>query len=128
MRVGLLGRDPGVVSTQLTIPVAVAGVGVHVVPGKVTVAPLSTPEQLTVRAVVPLDGLGLVLHAGAAGGTLSMVLVVGLDVAPVAGLVWVTDTTEPLAGVGLGIHENVPSACTVVIHRVLPDESLTVIV
>ena len=87
LSVGLLGNDPGVVSTQLTIPVAVAGDGVHVVPGRVTVAPFSTPVQLTVRAVVPLDGLGLVVHTGAGGGTLSMVLVVGLDVAPVAGLV-----------------------------------------
>ena len=87
MRVGLLGSDPGVVSTQLTIPVAVAGDGVQVVPGRIIVAPFSTPVQLTVRAVVPLDGLGLVVHTGAAGGTLSIVLVVGLEVAPVAGLV-----------------------------------------
>ena len=38
----------GVIKVHVTVPLAVAGVGVHVVPGIVTVSPGVTPVQTTV--------------------------------------------------------------------------------
>jgi hypothetical protein len=73
---GIVGpvRVPGVVSVQVTLPVASAGVGIQVVPGIVTVAPGSTPIHVTTTAVVPFDGLGTAEHTGATGGVISITL------------------------------------------------------
>ena len=62
---GPVGGTAGLVGTQTTIPVAVAGVGVQVVPGIVTVLPGVTPVQVTVL-------LTAVVHVGATGGVMSL--------------------------------------------------------
>ena len=94
----------------MTIPIAVAGVGTQVVPGRLTVVPGSTAVHVTTTAVVPLDGLGVAVHVGAAGAIESTVVVAGPLVNPVVGLLWVAVMTAPLAGVTAGIHDQVPSA------------------
>ena len=59
------GVTAGLVGVQITIPVAVAGVGVHVVPGRVTTLPGVTPLHVTVLVVD-------VTQVGGVGGVISL--------------------------------------------------------
>jgi hypothetical protein len=95
----------GVTRVQVTIPVEVAGLGTQVVPGRVTVSPGVTPVHLTVLSA-------WAVQVGATGGVWSTTTVVGAEVVPVVGLVWVTVSTVPLAGMVAGIHDHVPLAAT----------------
>jgi hypothetical protein len=94
----------GLTRVQVTVPVDVAGVGAHVVPGIVTVSPGVTPVQVTVL-------LALVTQVGATGGVWSTVTLVGGDAFP-WGSVVVTVITVPLAGIVAGIQDHVPLAAT----------------
>jgi hypothetical protein len=112
----------GVTRVQVTIPVEVAGDGVQVVPGRVTVSPGVTRVQVTVL-------LALVIHTGATGGVWSTVTLVGADTLP-WGSVAVTVSTVPLAGVVAGIQDHVPLAATTGfgVHTGLPAASTILIV
>ena len=120
MGVPLAGTGAGV---QLNVPAAVAVVEHRVVPAAsftVTVEPGSA-EPVTGEPSVTLT-------TGAAGATVSLVVVVGVDTLPV-GSVAVTVNGVPLAGAVAGIHVNapVPAAATAV-HNVVPAGSFTVTV
>ena len=60
------------IPVQLTMLVASAGVGVQLILGIVSTAPLSTPVQVVVTLVPLFAGFGRVLHTGAVGGMTSM--------------------------------------------------------
>ena len=66
---------PGVFGVQVTIPLAVAGLGVHVAPGIDTVSPGVVPVHVTLP-------LGAVVHTGAVGGIWSTTIVDGPDTLP----------------------------------------------
>lgn len=67
---GLLERS---VPIQVTIPVASAGAGEQVRPGRVTVAPDSVPVQVTVVAPLVVDGDAV--HVGTTGAVVSTTLI-----------------------------------------------------
>ena len=72
---GPTGVRLGLVGVQVTIPLAEAGVGVQVVPGRVTVSPGVTPLQVTVLLLA-------VVHVGAVGGIVSTVTFTGAETDP----------------------------------------------
>jgi hypothetical protein len=88
------------IRVQVTFPVAVACEGLQIVPGKVIVAPVSTPVQETVLS-------WFTTQVGTAGGVLSTVKLVGPEVIP-CGSVWVTFNIVPFGGVVVGVHDQVP--------------------
>jgi hypothetical protein len=128
--IGLLGNVPGVVSVQTTIPVAVAGLGVQVVPGRVIVAPGSTLVQVTITAVVPLDGLGVAVHVGAVGATLSIVITTGNagETFPAGSVAKAFKGLAPIGSGVVGVIDQVPSGRTVVVPITVPAAFLIVIV
>jgi hypothetical protein len=103
-------NDPGVSSVQTTVPVAVAGVGVQVVPGIVTVSLGVTDVHVTVLGVVveavhvgAIGGVTSLMYGTDAGVTLpagSFTVAVGLD-GNVPGVVSV-HLTIPVASAGVG--------------------------
>ena len=60
------------VPVHVTVPEAVAGDGVHVIPERVTVDPASTPERERVTVVPELAGDGeILITLGVDGGVVS---------------------------------------------------------
>jgi hypothetical protein len=79
---------------------------------------------------VPLIGLPLVgLTTGGVGGTVSTVIgvVVGVEVLPARSVAVVDRVCVPSVNGVVGVIDQVPSGLTVVVPRVLPNSSLTVI-
>ena len=62
----------GLVAVQVTVP-PVEGEGVQRVPGMVRISPVAVGVQVNTTAVVLLDGFGLAVQVGTAGGSVSTV-------------------------------------------------------
>lgn len=129
--------------TQSTVPLAVAGVGLHIIHTIVIVAPSSTHVTLVVTVVPLLAGLGLVPDHGVTGA-LSSIINVG-TVAPVFVLpegsvttiilllpfnnphvAVAVQSTTPLAVAGSGEH-NIPTTVTLAPNSTHESESIILV-